>query len=304
MQEPLWVWATFNIAVFTLVIADIYILHRHDHPITIRKAILGSGFWILLALVFNCGIYVYMGEEQALNFLAGYLIEKALSIDNLFVFIVIFQYFRTPSKYQHKVLFWGIAGAVIMRALFILFGIGLVNAYHWLLYIFGVFLVYTGIRMAQSKNKKIHPEMNPLLKAITKKMRITREYHGNRFWVILQDKLWATPLFVALLTIEFTDLIFAIDSIPAIIAITRDPFIVYTSNIFAILGLRSLYFALAGMMSLFHYLNYGLAAILTFVGIKMLVEPFYAIPIAASLCFIAIALALAVSASMAFPNDG
>lgn len=303
MHVPLWVWLAFNLIVFAIVTADLYILHRHDHVVSVKRALVESCAWIGLALAFNFGIYIYLGEEQALNFLTGYLIEESLSIDNLFVFIAVFKYFHTPREYQHKVLFWGILGAVIMRAIFIIFGIQLVNAYHWILYLFGAFLIYTGIRMALHNSKETHPEMNRLLTTLTTWMRVTGEYHGSRFWVKIRGKLWATPLFIALLAIELTDLIFAIDSIPAVIAITRDPFIVYTSNIFAVLGLRALYFALAGMMPLFHYLNYGLAAILCFVGFKMLIEPFYTIPIAGSLGFIVLALVSAISASLIFPKN-
>jgi tellurite resistance protein TerC len=304
MQEPLWVWITFNLVMLSLILADLFLLHRGVKVITIKKALLTSAFWISLALLFNYGIYIYKGQEAALNFLAGYLIEEALSVDNLFVFITIFAYFRTPPEYHHKVLFWGILGAIIMRAFFIFFGIALVNHFHWMLYIFGVFLIYAGIKMARSKNEEIHPDNNPILKLAKRFLSVTPNYEGNNFFVHRLGKWWATPLFIVLLAVESTDLIFAIDSIPAVMAITRDPFIIYTSNIFAILGLRSLYFALAGLMSLFHYLNYGLAAILTFVGLKMLTSPFFHIPIGISLAFIAVSLGSAICFSLLNPKVG
>lgn len=302
MNEPLWVWIGFNVFVLMMIILDLFVLHRDAKIISIKKALATSTLWIGLAMVFNYGIFLYRGQEVALNFLAGYLIEESLSVDNLFVFVLIFKYFHTPREYQHKVLFWGILGAVIMRASFIVFGLELIKNFHWILYIFGVFLIYTGIKMALPKNEEIHPENNLILKFFKKWMPVTPEYRGNHFFIKQEGRWWGTPLFIVLLSVESTDLIFAIDSIPAVMAITRDPFIVYTSNIFAILGLRSIYFALSEMMSLFHYLHYSLAAILAFVGFKMLMEPFLEISIAITLGFIVIALALAIFASLLFPN--
>lgn len=301
MNEPLWVWIAFNAAIILLLCIDLFMLHKKDQEVSLKDALITSSLWILLALIFNYGIYLFRGKEDALNFLAGYLIEKSLSVDNLFIFILIFKYFHTPKKYQHKVLFWGILGAILMRALFIVFGVSLVHTFHWVLYIFGAFLIYTGIKMSFPQSEEIHPENNPLLNYIKKWMPVTHEYHGNKFFIKKEGGLWATPLFFALLTIESTDLIFAIDSIPAVMAITLNPFIIYTSNIFAILGLRSLYFALARFMNLFHYLHYGLAAILIFVGLKMLCEPFIQTPIYVSLLFIIIALGISVVTSILFP---
>ncbi len=234
------------------------------------KALWATFFWIGLALLFNLGIFVYLGREAGLNFLMGYLIEKSLSIDNLFVFIVLFKYFKTPEEYQHKVLFWGIVGALLMRALMIFFGLALINAFSWMLYLFGAFLVYTGIKMIQKRDVEADVSENRMLKWLQRSIPMSSEYDGDKFFTKKSTKWVATPLFVVLLAIEFTDLVFALDSIPAIMGITLDPFIIYTSNIFAILGLRSLFFVLARLMSLFHYLHYVLAAILIFVGCKMI----------------------------------
>jgi tellurite resistance protein TerC len=302
MNEPLWIWIAFTISVFILIILDLLVFQRNVKAISTKQALITSACWIGLALLFNLGIYFFKGKETALNFLAGYLIEESLSIDNLFVFALIFTYFRTPAEYQHKVLFWGILGAIIMRAIFILFGIALVKSLHWILYIFGVFLLFAAFKMARPKSEEIHPENSLLINLLKKWLPITSDYHNGYFFVKKQNRWWATPLFVVLLSVETTDLIFAIDSIPAVMAITLDPFIVYTSNIFAILGLRSLYFALAGLMPLFHFLHYGLAAVLGFVGLKMLMAPFIKIPIAFALSFIVAALALSIAASLCFPR--
>lgn len=300
MHESLWVWLGFNLFILLAIVIDLFIVHRDAKVISSKKALWVSAIWIGLALLFNYGIFIYRGKEAALNFLTGYLIEKALSVDNLFVFLVIFNYFQTPRQYHYKVLFWGVLGAIVMRAGFIFFGITLIQAFHWILYIFGLFLIYAGIKMALPKDKEIHPEQNPVLKLIKKIFPLTPNYRDEHFFVRQSGRLWATPLFIVLMTVETTDLIFALDSIPAVIAITRDPFIIYTSNIFAILGLRSLYFALAGALALFHYLNYGLAFILTFVGLKMLLEPFIEIPILIALGVIVVTLLLTIAASIAF----
>jgi len=300
---PFWGWAAFNIFVVTAIILDLFILHRKNQIIGVKQAFLTSAIWIGLAFLFNIWIYYAFGKDTALDFLTGYLIEEFLSIDNLFVFIMIFEYFRTPREYQHKVLFWGILGAIIMRALFIFFGITLVKHFHWILYVFGVFLIYAGIKMAFPKEGQIDPENNPLIKLIKRIMPVTNQYDGDKFFSLKDNKWYATPLFIALVTVELTDLIFALDSIPAVMAITLDPFIVYTSNIFAVLGLRSLYFALAHLMPLFHFLKYGLAAILAFVGIKMLISSYVHIPIGISLGFIAVILVLSVLASLIFSKD-
>ncbi|MBA3816848.1 MAG: TerC family protein [Parachlamydiaceae bacterium] len=303
MNEPLWIWITFNAFIIFLLAIDLFVLHQKDKVISLKEALINSSMWIAIALLFNLGIYVFLGKEDALNFLTGYLIEKALSIDNLFIFILIFKYFHTPKQYQHKVLFWGIIGAIIVRAVFIVFGVSIVSAFHWVLYLFGAFLVFTGIKMALPQNEEVHPENNPLVNLAKKWTSVTDEYHGNKFFIKKKGQWWATPLFLTLLTIESTDVIFAVDSIPAIMAITLNPFIIYSSNIFAILGLRSLYFALAHLMSLFNYLNYGLAAILIFIGMKMLIEPFIIIPIFFSLGFIIVAIGIAITASIINPNQ-
>lgn len=301
MNVPLWVWIVFNFFILMMIIIDLFFLHPKEKIVGVKQALLTSGVWIALALAFNYGIYFFQGKEAALKFLTGYLIEEALSVDNLFVFIIIFKYFKTPPKYQHKVLFWGILGAIIMRAIFIVFGLALVNTFHWILYLFGAFLIFAGVKMALSKDGELHPENNFALKLAKKFLPITHDYHRSNFFIKQDGRLWGTPLFVVLLSIETTDLIFALDSIPAVMAITRDPFLIYTSNIFAIIGLRSLYFALSGVMSLFHYLHYGLAAILIFVGIKMLLANFLDISILLSLGFIVAALAASIAASILFP---
>lgn len=252
-----------------------------------KQALLYTAFWIILALLFNFGIYLYLGKEAALNFFAGYLIEKALSIDNLFVFLMLFKSFRTPAEYQVKVLFWGIFGAILLRAMMIFGGLALIHKFSWMLYIFGIFLVYAGFRMALPKSTEAGSKTISLLK---RWLSISPDYENGFFFTKRNSRWLATPLFAVLLAIETADLMFALDSIPAVIAITRDPFIVLTSNIFAILGLRSLYFVLAHSLSLFKYLHYGLAAILIFVGIKMLIEPWYVIPIGVSLGVIALIL--------------
>jgi tellurite resistance protein TerC len=253
-------------------------------------------------MLFNYGIYVFMGKVKALEFLTGYVIEKSLSVDNLFVFIMIFTYFNVNPKYQHKILFWGILGALIMRAIFIFAGVALITKFHWIIYIFGGFLVFTGIKMLFHKEENLEPEKNPLVRLFKKFMPVTTAEKGDKFFVKIDGKTFATPLFVVLLLVEFTDLIFAVDSIPAILAITSDTFIIFTSNVFAILGLRALYFALAGITQYFHYLKYGLSAILVFVGVKMLVVDFYKVPIVYSLSTILGILIVSVVFSLIFPK--
>lgn len=301
IKMPLWGWLAFNTFVITLIVLDLFVLHRHQKTITVKQALLTSAVWVSMALIFNLGIFYFHSKEAALDFLAAYLIEESLSIDNLFVFILIFAYFHTPAEYHHKVLFWGILGAIIMRALFIFFGIALVHQFHWILYLFGVFLLYAAIKMAMPKKEEIQLESNIVIKLLKKMVPIASEYDEDKFFTRKENQLWATPLFVALITVEMTDLVFALDSIPAVMAITLDPFIVYTSNIFAVLGLRSLYFALSHLIPLFHLLKYGLAAILGFVGIKMLIEPFIDIPIVYSLGFIVAAISISVASSIVLP---
>lgn len=291
-------WFIFGAAVLGLLALDLGVFHRKSHEIKIKEALVWSAVWISLALAFNAFVYFTRGSAPATEFLAGYLIEEALSVDNLFVFLLIFSYFRVPSIVQHKVLFWGILGALVMRALFIVAGISLIEKFHWIIYVFGAFLIYTGIRMVTEQGKEIHPERNPVLRLFRRLMPVTETYVEDRFFVTKGARRFATPLFIVLLMVETTDLIFAVDSIPAILAITRDPFIVYTSNVFAILGLRSLFFALAGLMKLFRYLNYGLCFILVFVGLKMLAAEFFNIPVVVALGVIIAILGVSILASV------
>ena len=304
-----WVW--FNLFVLAMLALDLGVFHRKSHEVKMKEALVWSLVWILLALAYNLGIYLgWFGNfpaaersQRAMEFLTGYLIEKSLSVDNIFVFLLIFSYFRVPASYQHRVLFWGILGALAMRAAFIAAGITLIEKFHWMIYVFGGFLILTGIKMALQKDKEIHPERNPVLRLFRRTVPVTESFEGDRFWVRRAGKLFATPLMVVLLFVEMTDVIFAVDSIPAILAITQNAFLVYTSNVFAILGLRALYFALAGIMQLFHHLHYGLSAILVFVGIKMVaVDVFGKISTGVSLGVIAVILALSVIASLLWPK--
>ncbi len=297
MSNQIVLWVGFNIFVLMMLALDLGVIHRKSHVIKMREALTWSAVWIGLALLFNAGIYFWGGRELALEFLAGYLIEKSLSVDNIFVFLLIFSAFGVPGLYHHKVLFWGILGALAMRAIFITTGIALIESFHWVIYIFGAFLIVTGVKMALKKEKEIHPERNPLLRLFRKFVPVTAGYEGDKFMVKKGSRYIATPLLVVLIVVESTDIIFAMDSIPAILAVTSDPFIVYTSNVFAILGLRALYFAVAGLIGLFHYLNYGLAGVLAFVGAKMLISDIYKVPIAVALIIIALILLSSVLAS-------
>ncbi len=294
MIEGILPWILFNVFVLAMLALDLGVFHKKDKAVTIKEAFAWSGIWIALALIFNGWIYYRMGQQAALEYLTGYLIEKSLSVDNIFVFVLLFSYFKIPAKYQHRVLFWGVIGALIMRGIFIAAGSILIARFHWVIYIFGAFLIYTGYKMFTQSAEHMHPEDNPLVRSFTKRGKATHELHGNDFFVEVNGKRLVTPLFLCLLSIEFSDIIFAVDSIPAIFAITEDPFIVYTSNVFAILGLRSLYFALENVISRFPYLRYGLAIILVFIGIKMILADVFKIPIWASLAFIAIVLAASV----------
>ncbi len=303
MEYSVFWWVGFNVFVLAILALDLGLFHRKSSEITIKEAFLWTGLWVVLAFVFNILVYYTAGAEKAFEFFTGYLIEKSLSVDNIFVFILIFSYFQVPPSYQHKVLFWGILGALVMRAVFIFVGVELIHRFHWLIYIFGGFLVYTGIKIVKSGGIKIDPSKNPLIKFIKRFFKVTEEYVGDRFIVKIDGQIWLTPLFLVLVLIEFTDLVFAIDSIPAILAISDDTFIVYTSNVFAILGLRSLYFALSGIERYFKYLKYGVSAILIFVGLKMAIVDLYKIPIEISLAFIFVALSLATLASMLFKDN-
>lgn len=302
MLHPVMLWSAFGIIVILLLALDLGVFHRKAHDVKIKEALIWSAVWIGVALLFNVAIYFIGGHVPALEFFTGYLLEKSLSVDNLFVFLMIFSYFKVARHHQHKVLFWGIVGALVMRAIFIAAGITLINKFHWIIYIFGALLIYTGIKMVTEKDKEIHPEKNPVLKIFRRFFPVTTDYRDSNFFVRESGRLFATPLFVVLLIVETTDVIFAVDSVPAVLAITRDPFVVYTSNVFAILGLRALYFALSGIMSLFHYLNYGLSAILVFVGTKMLISNYYKIPIYLALGFIGVALTISILASIIWPE--
>jgi len=296
MEINIWFWVGFNIFVLLMLALDLGIFHKTHHVVSVKEALIWSGIWIFFALCFNGFIFYIAGETKALEFLTGYLIEKALSVDNIFVFVLIFTYFQIPPKYQHKVLFWGIIGALIMRVIFIFAGVALLEKFHWTIYIFGSILIYTGIKMLNQSDKKIEPDKNPIIKIFKKIVPTTDQLHEDKFFIKQNQRNTATPLFVVLIMIEITDLVFAVDSIPAILAVTQDHFIVYTSNVFAILGLRSLYFALANIIERFKYLAVGLSIILIFVGIKMVTIDFFKIPIQYSLMIIVVIL----SGSMLF----
>lgn len=270
MPANYWPWIGFNVFVLVMLALDLGVFNRKSHVISVKESISWTLVWIALALTFNLGIGHFMGNDKALEFLTGYVIEKSLSVDNIFVIALLFSYFSVPPRYQHKVLFWGILGALVMRATMIAVGAKLIAEFAWIIYLFGAFLILTGIKMIAKQETDIHPEQTFVVRLFRRFIPVTRDYHDGHFFVRHKGALMATPLFIALLVVEFTDLIFAVDSIPAIFAVTTDPFIVYTSNVFAILGLRSLYFALAGVLDKFHYLKFGLGLVLTFVGIKML----------------------------------
>ncbi len=302
METPVIFWIIFNAFVLLMLTLDLGVFHRKTHEITLKDALTWTFVWVFMALVFNTIVYFWQGRQQALEFFTGYLVEKALSVDNIFVFIMIFTYFQIPAKYQHKILFWGIIGALIMRVIFIFTGVALIEKFHFTIYVFGALLVYTGYKMFNHNNTKIEPDKNPVIRFLRKFMPVTSELQGDKFFVKQNKKRYATPLFLVLIIIETTDLIFAVDSIPAILAITQDQFIVYTSNVFAILGLRSLYFALAGVVHRFWLLSYGLAVVLIFVGIKMILVDFYKIPIEWSLLIIAVIISGSIVLSFKFKN--
>lgn len=299
MENQVFVWVGFNLFILLMLALDLGVFHKKAHQVSLKEAITWSLIWITLALIFNAGVYHYLGPQKGVEFFTGYLIEKALSIDNIFVFVLIFSFFKVPEIHKHRVLFWGVLGALLMRAVFIFAGVALITKFHWIIYVFGAFLIGTGLKMAfTDKDKKPDLDKNPVVRLFRKFIPVTENYEGNRFFVKRNARWVATPLMIVLILIETTDLIFAVDSIPAILAITDDTFIVYTSNVFAILGLRSLYFALAGIIHLFRYLHYGLAAILVFVGIKMMLVDFYKIPISYSLIFISLILITSILLSV------
>lgn len=312
MQTNWIFWVAFNIFVLLMLALDLGVFHREKHVVSFREAMGWTIVWVSLAGGFAILIYFFghtivhapskPNSELSLEFIAGYLIEESLSVDNLFVFLLIFRYFRVPRVFQHEVLFWGVVGALIMRGIFIFAGIGLLNRFHWLIYVFGAILIYSGFRLLRENDQQIQPERNPLLRIFRRFFRVSETYEGERFFVTRGRYRYATPLAVVLLLIETTDLLFATDSIPAVLAVTREPFIVYTSNVFAILGLRSLYFALAGMIEVFHLLHYGLSVILIFIGIKMLISGYVDIPIGVALGVVAGILLISIVASLLFPR--
>jgi tellurite resistance protein TerC len=308
--NSLWGWIWFNVAVLAILALDLGVLHRKSSKVSLKEAAIWSGVWVALSLCFALAIYWNMGKESGLEFLTGYLIEYALSVDNIFVFVLIFSYFSVPEKYQHRVLFWGIIGALVLRGVMIVAGSALVTRFAWTLYIFGAFLVFTGLRMALQKDDAAYnPERDPILRLARKLIPVTPDYRGDKFFVKEPDKTGkvrfsATPLFIVLIIVDTTDIIFATDSIPAIFAVTRDPFIVYTSNICAVLGLRALYFLLASVVDKFVYLKLGLSLVLVFIGAKMLLEHFLHIPIVAALGVVGLVLGSAIFASVKWPRTG
>jgi tellurite resistance protein TerC len=301
-HQPVWMWIAFNAFVIAMLAIDLGIFHRKSHAVGMRESAIWSAVWVTLALIFAGIIWNTMGKEKSLEYLTGYVIEKSLSVDNLFVFLMLFTVFAVPPALQHRVLFWGILGALILRAIFILAGTALLAAFHWTMYVFGLFLLFTGVRMLFLRAEETHPERNPVLRLVRRLFPVTPDFVGSRFFVRRDGRTWATPLFIVLVAIETTDLIFAVDSIPAILAVSRDSFIVYTSNVFAILGLRALYFLLGGMMGLFRFLKVGLSTTLCFVGAKMLLADVYKIPILLSLAVILLLIGGSVVASLVIKN--
>ena len=297
MEITLSFWIGFNVFVLAMLALDLGVFHRHAHVVTVREAGAWSAVWVGLALLFNLGLWALWGPDPALQFLTGYLIEKSLSVDNIFVFVMLFTYFAVPAQYQHRVLFWGILGALIMRGLFIWAGAYVLQQFHWVIYLFGALLVVTGVKMAR-RLEGYDPSRNPVLALARRVLPLTDRYHGQRFWVREGGRWVATPLFLVLLLVEVTDLVFAVDSIPAIFAVTQEPFLVYTANVFAILGLRSMYFLLAGVVHRFVYLKYGLAAVLVFVGAKMLLVDLFKIPTAVSLAVVALTIGVSIAWSL------
>lgn len=300
MNQPLF-WILFNLFVIVMLALDLGVFHRGGgHVVKVREAMLWSVAWISMAAIFAVIVLFWHGRTPALEFVTGYVIELSLSIDNLFVFLLIFRFFKVSPEHQHRVLFWGIIGALVMRAVFIVVGVGLISRFAWITYIFGLLLLFSGIKLFLQKESEIHPEHNPVLKLVRKLIPVTKDYEGGKFFV-RKPQLYATPLFIVLIVVETTDVAFAVDSIPAILAITLNAFIVYTSNVFAIMGLRSMYFALAGLMEMFRYLHYGLSLVLSFIGVKMLIHHFYQIPTHWALAAVAGILLISVLASLVHP---
>jgi tellurite resistance protein TerC len=294
-------WILFNLFVVAVLALDLLVLHRRSHRPSFRQALAWSGVWIALAAAFAALELFWHGRAQALQFVTGYVIELSLSVDNLFVFLVIFRYFKVPDEHQHKVLFWGILGALVMRGVFIATGVGLISRFSWITYAFGALLVYSGIKLLRPGEAEIHPEKNLVLRLFRRAFPVTNEYVGGQFFT-RRERIYATPLLVALLVVETSDVLLAVDSIPAVLAITLNAFVVYTSNVFAILGLRSMYFALAGMMDLFHYLHYGLSVVLVFIGLKMLGSHYVNIPTEWALAIVLLVLGVSILASLLNPQ--
>jgi len=305
-MDQVWLWVGFNVFVLAMLAVDLFVFHREAHAVRTTEALAWSVVWVILALLFGVGVYALMGREAGLEYFAGYLIERALSIDNIFVFVLIFSFFHVPARYQHRVLFWGILGALLMRGAMIAAGAYLIHQFHWVIYVFGAFLVFTGVRMATHSEQALDLERNPMIRLVRRLLPVSAGYRGDKFFVREHvagvSRIVVTPLFVVLALIETTDLIFAIDSIPAIFAITEDPFIVYSSNIFAILGLRAMYFLLADVIDRFHYLKVGLSVVLVFVGVKMLATDVYKLPVSVSLIVIVLVLGAAIAASWFWPR--
>lgn len=295
-------WIFFAVFILAMLALDLGVFNRKSHVIKMKEAMLWTLFWVILALLFCAGVYFFYGHSKAMEFFAGYLIEYSLSIDNLFVFMLIFRFFNVPHEYEHKALFWGILLALVTRGVFIFAGVALINTFDWIMYLFGAFLIFTGVKLALNKETEVHPDKNIAIKLLRYFVPVTKTFSGAKFFIVKRGVRFATPMLAVLLALETTDILFAVDSVPAVLAITKDPFIVYTSNVFAILGLRSLFFAISSLMKLFHLLHYGLAAILSFVGVKMLIEDFFHVPVAASLLIIASILAVSIISSIIWPE--
>ncbi len=300
--HSVWEWLAFFAIIGFMLVLDLGVFHKKSHKVSIKESLAWTGVWITLAMCFNAWVYYKMGPQKGIEFFTGYIIEKALSVDNIFVISLIFTYFRVPSQYQHRVLFWGVLGALFFRIIFIYAGVALISKFNWMIYVFGVFLVYTGVKMLKDEEKHVEVEANPVIVFVKKFWKISPDFDGERFRTTVNGVKHFTPLFLVLVMIETTDIIFAVDSIPAILAITPDPYIVFTSNVFAILGLRSLYFALNGIMEMFEYINYALSGILVFVGLKMIISGWYHIPTAISISVILGLLIGSVLASIYFPR--
>jgi tellurite resistance protein TerC len=303
MNESVWFWIGFNAFVVLMLALDLGVFHRRAHAISVREAAIWSGVWVALSLLFALGLDLFVGGRPALAFLTGYVVEKSLSVDNLFVFVTIFSYFRVPLEYQHRVLFWGIIGAAVLRGAFVAAGAYLLSHFEWVMYIFGALLVLTAIRMVRKEDRPFEAEENRLVNLFRRLIPVTNEYHGKNFFTRVDGRIMATPLLLVLVLIEASDILFAVDSIPAIFAVTRDPFLVYTATMFAVLGLRAMYFLLAAVVERFRYLHYGLAFILLFIGVKMLIAEVYEVPIWLSLLVILVVLAISVIVSLRLTED-